>query len=73
MAKKKARKKTAKPGKSREMLVVASKVKLYIKGKRMNTSAEALGALSERVYCMLDEATTRTQANGRKTVKAQDV
>jgi hypothetical protein len=73
MAKKKAKRKTGKPGKSREVLVVASKVKAYIKSKKMNTSAEALGALSDRVYCMLDEATSRTQANGRKTVKAQDV
>ena len=67
MAKKKS------PKKSRDVLVVASKVKGYIKAKNMNTSADAIGALSEQVYCMLDAATTRTKANGRKTVKAQDV
>ena len=71
--KKKATKKACKTGKTREVLVVASKVKAYIKGKKMNTSAEALGALSDRVYCMIDEAANRTQANGRKTVKAQDI
>lgn len=72
MAKKK--KKAAKTsGKSREVLVVASKVKGYVKGKKMNTSADAIQALSERVYAMLDEATSRTKANGRKTVKPQDV
>ncbi|MCG3138238.1 MAG: hypothetical protein HJJLKODD_02099 [Phycisphaerae bacterium] len=59
--------------KSREVLVVASKVKAYIKAKDMNTSAEAVGALSEQVYCMLDAAAGRTKANGRKTLKAQDL
>lgn len=74
MAKKKAKKKTAKRGgKQRETLVVASKVKSHIKSMDMNTSAEAIQALSERVYCMLDAAAERTRANGRKTVKAQDV
>lgn len=60
-------------GKSRDVLVVASKVKNYIKGKKMNTSAEAINALSEQVYCLIDQATQRTKANGRKTLKAQDV
>ena len=59
--------------KSREVLVVASKVKGYIKSKNMNTSADAINELSDKVYCMLDAATTRTKANGRKTVKPQDV
>ena len=72
MAKKKASKKKA-TAKSREVLVVASKVKQYIKNCNMNTSAEAIGQLSDRVYMMLDEAATRTKANGRKTVKAQDI
>ncbi len=71
MAKKKAKKKA--PSKNREVLVVASKVKAYIKGNDMNTSADAIAHLSDRVYCMLDEATCRTKANGRKTVKAQDI
>ena len=67
MAKKRSSKK------NREVLVVASKVKSYIKGKHMNTSADAIGELSNRVYAMLDEAAARTKANGRKTVKPQDV
>lgn len=66
-----AKKKT--PKKSREVLVVASKVKGYIKTKNMNTSAEAIGTLSEQVYDMIDAAAARSKANGRKTVKAQDV
>jgi len=67
------KKPAAKPGKERDILVVASKVKNYVKAKKMNTSADAIGALSEKLYMMLDEATNRTRANGRKTLKAQDV
>jgi histone H3/H4 len=71
---KKTKKAAKKPAsKSREVLVVASKVKAYIKGKNMNTSAEAIQSLSEKVYEMIDEAARRTNGNGRKTVKSQDI
>ena len=70
MAKKKASKSKSS---SREVLVVASKVKAYVKGKKMNTSAESIQALSARVYEMLDCATVRTKHNGRKTLKAHDL
>lgn len=75
MAKRKAKKKAAGPKgkKGRDVLVVASKVKAYIKSKNMNTSAEAIGSLSEKVYALLDEAGGRTKANGRKTIKSQDI
>ncbi len=59
--------------KKREPLIVASKVKAYIKSKKMMTSSEALGAISERVYSMLDAAVVRTKANRRSTVRAQDL
>ena len=73
MAKTKAAgKKAAKVGKG-EVLVVASKVKAYIKGKGMMTSSDAIGALSDKVYAMLDAALTRTKANRRSTVKPQDL
>jgi hypothetical protein len=58
---------------NKESLVVASKVKAYIKSKKMMTSADALGALSDKVYCMLDSAIARTQANRRSTVKPHDL
>ncbi len=68
-------KKKAKPAsrKSRDVLVVASKVKAYVKSRKMNTSADAITYLSDKVYCLLDDATQRTKANGRKTLKAQDM
>ena len=59
--------------KKKESLVVASKVKAYVKSKKMMTSSDALGAISDRVYCMLDKAIERTKANRRSTVKPQDL
>jgi len=57
----------------KEVLVVASKVKAYIKSKKMMTSSDAIVALSDKVYAMLDDAIARTKANRRSTVKAQDL
>ena len=73
MAKKKAKKKVAKKKACKESLVVASKVKAYIKSKKMMTSSDALCALSNEVYAMLDAAIARTKANKRSTVKPQDL
>ena len=57
----------------KESLVVASKIKAYIKSKKMMTSSDALGAISDKVYCMLDDAIARTKANRRSTVKPHDL
>lgn len=57
----------------KDSLIVASKVKAYVKSKKMMTSADALVAISDRVYCMLDKAIERTKANRRSTVKPQDL
>jgi len=73
MAKKKAKKKAAKKKACRESLVVASKVKAYIKSKKMMTSSDALCAISDQVYALLDDAIVRTKANKRSTVKPQDL
>jgi hypothetical protein len=59
--------------KQRESLVVASKIKAYIKSKRMMTSSESLVTISDAVYRMLDAAIERAKANRRSTVKAQDL
>ena len=58
---------------NKESLVVASKIKAYIKSKKMMTSSDALGAISNKVYCMLDDAIARTKANRRSTVKPHDL
>ena len=54
-------------------LVVASKVKAYVKSKGMMSSSEMMQAISCKVYCMLDDAMSRTEANRRSTVKAADL
>jgi hypothetical protein len=64
-------KKVVKAGK--EALVVASKVKAYVKSKKMMSSSDMIVALSDKVYCILDHAMKRTEANRRSTVKAQDL
>ena len=73
MAKKKSKKKAAKKPSKKEVLVVASKVKAYIRSKGCACSADAIGAISDCVYCCLDHAIDRTKANRRSTVKPQDL
>ncbi len=70
MAKKKGKKKGS--GK-KDVLVVASKIKAYIKKKGLMTSSDTIGALNDKVHCLLDSASKRTKANRRKTVKPQDL
>jgi histone H3/H4 len=57
----------------KEVLVVASKVKTYIKSKQMQTSSDAITALSDKVCIILDDAVARAKANRRSTVKPQDL
>ena len=59
--------------KKRDCLVVASKVKAHIKSKKMMTSSDAVEAISENVYSILDCAIARAKANRRSTVRAQDL
>ena len=70
---KKAAKETAQKCSCKEVLVVASKVKAYVKSKGMMSSSDSIAALSCRVYCLLDAAIERTKANRRSTVKPQDL
>ena len=73
MAKAKAAKAKKATPKTMESLVVASKVKAYVKSKGMMSSSEMVEAISCKVYCMLDSAMKRTEANRRSTVKAADL
>jgi len=78
MAKKKAKKKVAKmkaakKSSKKNVLVVASKIKAYIRSKGMMCSSDAIQAMSDCVYCCLDKAIERTKANRRSTVKPQDL
>ncbi len=56
-----------------EVLVVASKVKGYIRQKsEMKTSASVLEALSNRIRSMCDQAMENARNDGRKTVLDRD-
>jgi histone H3/H4 len=56
-----------------ETLVVASKVKTYVRAKSsMNTSASVIDALSEKVRQLCDRAIEAAKADGRKTVMDRD-
>ena len=75
MAKKKAKKtkKVARKSSKKDVLVVASKVKAYIRSKGMMCSSDAIGAISDCIYSSLDRAIERTKANRRSTVKPHDL
>ena len=56
-----------------EVLVVASKVKKYIRDSGdMKTSGTVLTALSERLRSMCDQAIQNARSDGRKTVLDRD-
>ena len=63
----------AKKAGKKEMLVVGSKVKAFIKAKKMMCASDVLEAVNCCVSCCLERAAARAQANGRKTVQARDV
>ncbi len=59
---------------SNEVLVVASKVKAYIKSEAgFNTSATAVDALSSKVKEVCDAAIEAARKDRRKTVKDRDI
>ena len=65
------KRKTAKKG-AGEMLLVGSKVKAALKDRGCNVSADALEGLNGWVHWLVEQAASRTAANGRKTVRNHD-
>lgn len=58
---------------SQEVLVVASKLKNYIRNKSgMNTSGAVMEALSGKIRNLCDQAIDNAKADGRKTVMDRD-
>ncbi|MBN1940871.1 MAG: DUF1931 domain-containing protein [Candidatus Diapherotrites archaeon] len=56
-----------------EVLVVGSKVKEAVKAAGCNTGGDFVDALSKDVEAKIARAVERCKANGRKTVRAEDV
>lgn len=56
-----------------EVLVVASKIKNYIRAQSgMNTSSAVMDALSRKIRKMCDQAIEHAKQDGRKTVMDRD-
>lgn len=61
------------PSSGDDVLVVASKLKAYIRGRSdMNTAADVMDILSKKLRKLADEAIVRARNDGRKTVMARD-
>jgi histone H3/H4 len=58
--------------KSLEPLIIASKAKGVLKKAGCNTSGDAFEALNGYIYWLLEQASKRAKANGRKTVRGHD-
>jgi len=71
-AAKKGKSKAKAKVKAKEMLLVASKVKMTIRGHKMNVAGDAPAALNEIVHWYIEQAANRAAANGRKTVRGHD-
>ena len=57
----------------KEILVVASKLKNYIRSAAgMNTSANVMDAISDKVRVLCDQAIENARNDKRKTVKDRD-
>jgi histone H3/H4 len=58
----------------REILIVISKLKNYIRAKSgMNTAGSVAEALSDRVRSLCDQAIESARKDGRKTVMDRDI
>jgi histone H3/H4 len=57
----------------KEVLIVASKLKNYIRAKSgMNTSAAVVDVLSDKIRELCDQAVEAARRDGRKTVMDRD-
>ena len=57
----------------KEILVVGSKIKNYMREKGVKTSGELVEALSNKIYGILDAAVERARENKRSTVRPYDL
>lgn len=56
-----------------ELLVVASKVRSYLKEKNAKMSGDLPEAINKKIMMVLDDAVMRSKGNKRTTVKPQDI
>jgi hypothetical protein len=70
-AKKKTKKKAGKKAGPVELIISKSRTKAAV--KKSNVSSDFYGALDKTVRKMINEAEGRAVANGRKTLRPQDL
>jgi len=63
----------AKANKSKEIVVVGSKVKDVIRDAGLRSDGGLVAAVSDKVHQMLAEAVIRCKENGRSTVRPHDL
>ena len=57
----------------KESYSVASKIKDYVRSRGYCAGSDLPDAVSQKVVELLDGAIRRTESNGRKTVRAEDL
>ncbi len=57
----------------KDILIVSSKVKAYMKEKGVKSSGDLVEAVSKKVYDLLDAAVVRARENKRSTVRPYDL
>jgi len=57
----------------KESFSVASKIKEYVRSKGYCAGSNLPDAVSQKVVELLDSAIERTESNGRKTVRGEDL
>ena len=57
----------------KQSFAVASKIKHLVRSKGFCAGSDLPDAVSQKVVEMLEAAIRRTESNGRKTVKAEDL
>ena len=57
----------------KESFSVASKIKEYVRSKGYCAGSNLPEAVSQKVVELLDSAIERTESNGRKTVRGEDL
>jgi hypothetical protein len=72
-AAKAAGKKSKSSGEDLGNVVVASKIRQYVRGKGVNMSSEVIPALNVQVLKLLEAAVLRTAGNKRKTLRSADL
>jgi hypothetical protein len=57
----------------KDTVIVASKIKNYVRSKKMKMSTDAVFAISDKIYAMLDAAMERSRANKRSILRPHDL